>query len=134
MPIVAEIKRIEETQDGIIGVLLTDGRLRCYTLEKRYLLNAPNVSSIPPGSYICNRITSPHHGKTFEISDVPGRSHILFHIGNTDNDTEGCILLGRRVGYINKKRGILESKLAFYDVMTLLHGVTSFPLTITENF
>ena len=28
------------------------------------------------------------------MKEVPGRSYILFHIGNTNKDTSGCILTG----------------------------------------
>jgi len=130
----ADLSRIEQSGHGTIGVLRIEKEVQCFVLEKRSLLIAPRLSCIPPGVYICKRITSPRHGKTFEIEDVPGRTHILFHIGNTDSDTEGCLLLGRRPGYINGKRGILESRLAFYDFMTRLNGVDEFNLTITENF
>jgi hypothetical protein len=61
---------------------------------------------IPAGEYHCGL-----HGwanepvkikKVWEVLNVPGRSAILFHAGNTDEDTRGCILVGF---------GVLQGKL-----------------------
>jgi len=76
-------------------------------------------------------MTSPRFGETFEIKDVPGRSHILFHTGNTVEDTQGCILLGRSLW--NAKNGIRESKPAFADFMEALKGKNKFTLIVENN-
>ena len=132
--VIAELKRVEESQDGTIGVLLIEKEVQCFILENRSWQNKPFVSCIPPGVYVCKRITSPNHGVTFEVQDVPGRSGILFHIGNISENTEGCLLTGRRVGCLNGKRAVLDSVGAFRDFIARLSGVDEFKLVVTENF
>ena len=56
---------------------------------------------IPAGQYLCE----PHgwrgepvkFKRVWEVVNVPGRSAILFHAGNTDKDTRGCILVANGV-------------------------------------
>ena len=95
-----EIVRLEKGFDGTFGVLRLDGKVFCVTLELPDLDNEANISCIPAGAYTCRRVDSPAFGRTFEISDVPGRSHILFHAGNVADDTQGCVLLGRYFGLL----------------------------------
>lgn len=129
-----EIRRIEKGDDGIVGVLLIAGKIHSFTLEDPWNGNQPFASCIPAGSYTCRRIISPHFGETFEICDVPGRDHILFHWGNTEADTQGCVLVGQQVGGLGGRRAVLNSKAAFRGMFNLLHAVDSFPLLITEDF
>ena len=50
------------------------------------------------------------------LQNVKGYSGILWHIGNTPNDTAGCLLLG-----YNKVKGqVINSKKAFEKVYHLL--------------
>ncbi len=51
------------------------------------------------------------------MAEVPGRSHILFHAGNTSADTEGCILLGSRLGRVEGRRGVLSSAEALREFL-----------------
>jgi hypothetical protein len=82
----------------------TDVVWSCKTLELPWRDNASNVSCIPDGFYITKRHVSPTFGDCFHVTDVPNRSHILFHAGNyaaSKNprtgvpDTKGCILPGK---------------------------------------
>jgi hypothetical protein len=69
-----------------------------HTCEDDWLDNRRNVSCIPAGTYKVLRTIYYKHGyETFEII-VPGRSRILFHPGNTEEDTDGCVLVGMRRG------------------------------------
>lgn len=129
-----EAIRLEESLDGTVSVLRIEKELQCFILENCSWQNKPFLSCIPPGVYTCKRINSPKFGNTFEIINVPGRTDILFHAGNTSNDTAGCLLTGRRLGYLKDKRAVLESRFAFKEFMKRLDDVKEFKIVITENF
>ena len=130
-----EIIRLEESDNGTFGALKINKQLFCWTLELQDKLNLKSNSSIPAQQYFCKKIESPKYGKTFEICNVPGRTHILFHPGNTTKDTEGCILLGRSIGYItDSNKGILSSKSVFREFMNIFSNTAIFHLTIKEEY
>jgi len=131
---IAELRRIEETNDGTIGILLFDKIIQCFILENKNMNNEPYVSCIPTGVYTCRRKISKRFSETFEICNVPGRSHILFHVGNIQDDTDGCLLPGLRTGMLKNKRAVLDSGKAFVRLMNSLTILNEFKLVITENF
>jgi len=112
------------------GVLLNEGIPFALTLEDPWLGNMPNVSCIPLGHY---RAVKHHFGDTFWIQDVPGRSEILFHKGNTQHDTHGCILVGESFSHVLGEDGITGSKEGFAEFMRILEGVDEFNLDIEEH-
>jgi hypothetical protein len=121
-------------EHGTFGILTIDGMPECVTLEDYWRSNSKNVSCIPTGQYVCKRYVSSNHPNTFEVTNVEGRSHILFHSGNTHADTEGCILLGSRIGNLGSSKAILESRLAFRNFINSIGDDYSFNLIITESF
>ena len=90
--------RVGESERGTFGVLRQGTIPFAVTLEPPWKDNTVGLSAIPPGTYRCVRMQSPHFGETFEITNVPGRSHVLFHKGNKLEDTEGCILVAEEFG------------------------------------
>ena len=130
---IARLLRIEKTESETLGLLQMDGETACLTLEPPDRNNLHNRSCIPPGRYRCARKASPRFGETFEITGVPGRSHILFHAGNLADDTHGCVLLGRRFGRLNGRRAVLESGLALQSFLDGLRGQNDFELEIRED-
>ena len=42
-----------------------------------------------------------------EVRGVPNFTHILLHCGNTDDDTDGCLLVGNVVSQNITKNGFL---------------------------
>lgn len=138
----AELARFAGSPDGTYGRFrLAD--LRLYALEEEDRQNERGESCIPAGTYICRRtIYHRHNIPTFEVCDVPDRSRILFHVGNTEEDTDGCILLGRHIGVLSvvdeetgeerNKVGITDSRVAFRMFMDALEGVDEFQLEITD--
>lgn len=133
MPIV-ELIRLEEAPQGSFGVLRMNKEVVCVTLEPPDKLNEQNVSSIPAQQYLCARVDSPRFGDTFQIEGVPERTSVLFHSGNTVEDTHGCVLLGTYYGMLGDERAVLESRTAFDQFMAYLSGVDAFHLTIMEHY
>ena len=132
---IVKLVRIEtHPEHGTFGAMTINGEAFCVTLEPYSRDNASNVSCIPTGQYICNRYSSARYPDTFQISGVEGRSYVLFHAGNTDDDTAGCILLGSEFGKLGKDRGILESGDAFKSFKQVFADTLQFKLTIVEEF
>lgn len=119
---------------GTFGTLLLDSEAFCVTLEPYSRDNAQDISCIPTGQYLCKRVDSPKYGNTFEITNVEGRSHVLFHPGNRDVNTEGCILLGQYYGKLSGDRAVLNSGNTFDKFIKELSDVNEFKLTVIEAF
>lgn len=131
--------RTQWTKDGIFGLLYN----KFYTCEHAYLApdNQSWIAKIPMGEFTCVRGTHQLAGaskpfETFEVKDVPkflGRSvaGILFHPGNTEADSSGCILLGMALGELDGISAVLNSRIAFEQFMALQEGLDSFTLTVT---
>ena len=123
------LKRIHGDETGTYGAII-DYRPFAVTLEDPWKDNLPNISCIPSGIYTCERIVSPKFGNTFQIMDVPNRTHILFHRGNTQEDTQGCILLGEKYEPVAGKPGIQFSGQGYREFMGKLTGINEFELVI----
>lgn len=128
------IRRLETSQQGTIGVLLVDRKCFCWTLEPPELLNAQNKSCIPVGQYRAIRTVSHRFGDTFKVEDVPERTDILFHAGNTVKDTTGCILVGEIIRTVVTSRSVLNSSKTLIYFMDELHGKSVAHLTITAEY
>lgn len=129
------LKRTDSNENGVFGQLTdSQGTFLLCTLEHAYdseLGNGTYAAKVPTGTYQCVR------GKhklanmtdvfiTFEVQNVPGHTGILFHAGNFDKDSEGCILLGlQRNGDM-----VTESRMAFHKFLDLQDGIDSFILTV----
>lgn len=124
------VKRIAHNEECTQGVLIDEMEAFALTLEPPWKDNKPNISCIPSGIYICKRINSPSFGDTFEITDVPHRSNILFHKGNISENTMGCVLIAEEFGYLNNKIAIISSKKGFNEFMEKLKKNNQFQLNI----
>lgn len=133
-PVVELIRLEESTTHGTFGILRVQKQIFCATLEPPDIENARNVSSIPAQQYDCKRYASERYPDTFEVCDVPGRSGILFHAGNTVDDTAGCILLGRSNASLRSNlRQLTNSGDTFWQFMKIMPG-ESFHLTVMEKY
>jgi hypothetical protein len=130
--VMLKLVRLEEARDGTFGALLIDGHVFCVTLEPPDFDNQQNISNIPPDKYICKRVQSPKYGETFEITDIPNRSHVLFHAGNIVEHTKGCVLLARKWGVLGHNRAILNSGNTFKNFMIKMTGIDECELEIIE--
>lgn len=101
-----------------------------YTLEDAWLDNATMRSCIPDGLYTCRPRRFYKGGyDAIEIAGVPGRSTILIHKGNSDEDVSGCIVVGESIGILYDQLAVLNSTEAFRKVMRWL-GDRTFRLRI----
>lgn len=117
-------------ESGIFGRLEVSPNLTLSTLEHSYDL----LPKVPEGIYECvrgiHRLKSMDHGfETFEIAGVPGHSNILFHCGNTESDSEGCVLLG----YFVKGAYLYKSREAFLHFSDAVRDLDSFELEIIKG-
>lgn len=124
---------------GTFGVL-TFGEFQCYTVERMWLNNEPSVSCIPAGNYFLEPYNSPKFGYTViiyggTVSKVPdfnyARSGILIHPANTSSDLKGCIGLGDRMGFVNGKTAVLNSRKTVAEFLKLINTVDIYELIIT---
>ena len=131
------LNRTAYRQDGIFGEIRgIIGDYFAITLEHAYPLGAVWVAKIPPGEYLCKRgmhnlFRLPNSFETFEVTGVDGHTGLLFHPGNYDNDSEGCILLGQKIMNLGfGQEMISNSKQAFADFMALQAGLDTFNLEV----
>jgi hypothetical protein len=107
------VERFAYTDMGTFGRMSVGGQT-LYTVERPWLDNRPNTSCIPEGTYRCTPRRFNRGGyDAVEIQGVPGRSHILFHVGNTMHDVVGCIAVTHKLGQINGVWAGLHSRNAF---------------------
>jgi hypothetical protein len=136
MSIELKIVRLEQSDQGTLGVLLINREIFCFTLEPPDRDNQANISSIPANrAYLCRPFTSEKFGHTFEITDVPNRSAVLFHAGNVVADTRGCVILGATVGKLKTwDRAVLNSGDTFKRFMSLVGKEHALTLFISKGY
>jgi len=96
--------------------------------------NAQNISNIPTGRYSIIPTYSHKFKKTWLVCHVPNREHILFHAGNWQTDTKGCIILASRFGKLQGKWAVLNSGNTFKAFLQNLNGDQEAELIITESY
>lgn len=102
-----EVLRYSDNGESLLGLLFIDGKFECYTLEDEARTEKVwGETAIPDGEYkVEYRTVGGHHerySKRFSdihkgmlhVKDVPNFKYILIHIGNDDDDTAGCLLVG----------------------------------------
>lgn len=94
----AVLQRIYMGPEGTHGRITVNGDHVAYSVELPWLDNRPNESCIPAGEYVLAYQDSPKFGHRLHVIDVPGRSHILIHKGNWQNETRGCVMVADRIG------------------------------------
>lgn len=101
------VVRVKSDNDATLSTVFIDGKFECFGLEDEYREEKkPGETRIPAGMYnIKLRTVGGFHGRyskkfpkfhkgMLQVANVPGFEYILIHIGNTERDTAGCLLVG----------------------------------------
>lgn len=114
--------------DGCFGVLLDpSGAPVCLTLEPT---DEELKTVIPAGLFCCRQTLFSGGGyRTHEIQ-VPGHTRLLIHRGNSELDTQGCVLLGLQLGRIGDRMAVLQSRKAYEHYWTLTRNSETYALEV----
>lgn len=121
-----DVIRGKSSAKSTIGRLLIDGVFECWTLEDVVRpVKIAHETAIPAGTYKVIIDMSNRFQRLLPLLlDVPGFAGIRIHPGNTDHDTDGCILVGQSqapdfVGSSRKAFDALFAKMQQADYITL---------------
>ncbi|NMP33396.1 hypothetical protein HII17_17755 [Thalassotalea sp. M1531] len=116
------LERFAYTPNGVFGKIKMP-EFECFTVERPWLDNKPRESCIPEGEYAMKLGRYNRGGyPAYEILNVPNRTLIKVHVGNTIDDVVGCVALGKALGYLERKWAVTSSKKAFKEFMQTMAG------------
>ncbi len=125
----ARLTRVRTDENGTHGIIVMDSGHRFLTIEPELNDNFKGISCIPTGQYEVDWEPSAKYTECYWVKDVAGRSYIKIHSGNTEDDTEGCIILGMGVAL----KGVKNSKAAISAFENVFRK-QSFRLTIIDSY
>lgn len=131
------VKRFKTGPDGTFGKLTVDGADTGYTLEPPWNdgQNRHETDAILPGLYDVTIDFSNRFQRLMPLlMDVPGRSAIRIHPGNTDANTEGCILVGQAIvgPYLANSRAVFDPM--FREMQDALAAGEDVHIAISNQF
>lgn len=106
-----QLYRYNRGADHTNGLLLVDKEFEGYILEDEFRTKKVyGETRIPEGKYAIKfrteggfherylqKFGANFHKGMLELQDVPNFKYVLIHIGNDDEDTAGCLLVGEDV-------------------------------------
>jgi len=121
------IERFIHAKDETIGKLFIDGVFKCFTLEdEKREIKVKGETRIPEGTYEIQfrtvggfhekqlvRYGPEYHKGMLQLMNVQGFEYILIHCGNSNKDTEGCLLVGRDYKRNGEIYNLLDSRIAY---------------------
>lgn len=114
-----ELLRNRSSEKSTIGRLLINGVFQCWTLEDVVRpTKIDHVTAIPAGRYKVIITESARFKRRLPLLvDVPGFAGIRIHPGNSDVDTDGCILPGTSplVDWVGGSRAAFDSLFSVLD-------------------
>ena len=133
------VNRFKKTEKSTLGRLFVDGAEECYTLEdvrRPDGVKVQDATCIPPGTYNVIIDASLRFKRDMpHVLDVPGFTGIRIHSGNTDADTDGCILLGSAIENDDFISGSHDAFNAFFPkLQAALASGDTVSLVIHEDF
>ena len=123
-----ELKRFSASKDSTLGLMFVDGEFECFTLEDEYREEkVKGETRIPEGTYkvakreVLSGLTEKYRSKYhwfdyhFMLQDVPNFQYVYIHVGNDEDHTDGCLLVGDAVksNRFNEDNNLTSSGPAF---------------------
>mgnify|MGYP001572512970 CR=1 FL=1 len=141
--IIYELRRFFSTNDATVGILLRNGKFMCWTLEDEYREEkVDGETRVPCGTYNLGlrkdgKMTKRYDAKYKDIDHsgmlclynnpnwVASNSGIsfqycYFHIGNKDDHTEGCVLVGTTPVVVGSMTEISGSEAAYKKLYAIM--------------
>jgi hypothetical protein len=109
-----KVERFIHHPDCEISRVYIRDKFFCFAIEDaQRTTKIKGQTCIPQGTYNLGLRYSPHFSPKLGhdmiwVKDVPGFEFILIHTGNTINDTEGCLILGKTIGTLKGNDGIVR--------------------------
>jgi hypothetical protein len=138
------VKRYSDNGAATLGALFIDGKFTCFTIEdEKRGTKVKGETRIPEGEYeIKYRTVGTHHESykkkyganhygMLELQNVPNFQFILIHIGNTEKDTDGCLLVGD-IAYSSHTVG--SSTVAYERIYKVIAGALNKKEKVTIKF
>jgi hypothetical protein len=122
------VKRLYKGENSIIGELSIDGVFECFTLEDlERPVKIKGETAIPKGTYKVIINQSRRFKRLLPLLlNVPNFEGVRIHPGNTNHDTEGCILVGKT----RSKEYIGQSRKAFDKLFKKMQKAKDITLVI----
>lgn len=148
-----EVVRFSSQNETTLGMLFntTNGKeFLCFTLEDEYRnIKKYGETRIPSGTYKLGLRTiggfhirykskfGDFHKGMIEVLNVPNFKYVLLHIGNRDENTEGCLLVGDSSHQNITDEGFIGSSTSAYkriypDIVTPLINKINCWITYTN--
>ena len=120
-----KLSRIWANKEETLGMLSINEKEECFILEDQHQdVKVYGETRIPQGTYkiILRTVGGKHedYSKRFDfhkgmlwLQDVPGFTFVYIHIGNSDLDSLGCLLTGRKSKVKDGKIKVEQSTAAY---------------------
>ena len=124
-----KIKRLHRTENSTIGELSIDGVFECFTLEdKERQVKIKSETAIAKGTYKVIINQSNRFKRLLPLFlNVENFEGVRIHSGNSNHDTEGCIL----VGLTRSQDFIGQSRKAFDKLFKKMQKAENITITIS---
>ena len=122
-----KVIRYSSSKESTLGLLFINNQFMAYTLEdEKRSVKVYGETCIPAGRYRVQFHTAGKfharysvkfpgiHKGMLHVTGVPGFKWILIHIGNDDDDTAGCLLVGDSVNNNNTHDGFISNSTRAY--------------------
>lgn len=120
------LRRIFKSEKGTLGIFIIN--------DVPLFLSLEPAACIDAGSYQCELYNSPARGVVYLLKNVPNKTYIEIHVGNSAEDTSGCILIGRGFSMIAESHLYISESQISFDRFIAKMKKEPFTLTIEEKF